>query len=64
MLKVDIIDNLLPVMDMSPNQLSTLLASRTEGVVNLQVKLKSNIVDAALDKVGGKLQISNIPQKE
>eukprot|EP00957_Ditylum_brightwellii_P156117 11883332-Ditylum_brightwellii.AAC.1 len=51
-------------MDMPPVQLSTLLASREEEVVNLQFKLKSNIVNAVLDEVGGELQMSNIPQKE
>eukprot|EP00957_Ditylum_brightwellii_P156340 11899994-Ditylum_brightwellii.AAC.1 len=51
-------------MGMPPVQLLTLLVSREEEVVNLQLKLKSNIVNAALYEVGGELQKSNIPQKE
>eukprot|EP00957_Ditylum_brightwellii_P181775 13847564-Ditylum_brightwellii.AAC.1 len=63
MLKAVVVGNLFPVMDMPPVQLLRLLSSREEELVNVQLKLKSNIVNAALDKVGGELQITNIPQK-
>eukprot|EP00957_Ditylum_brightwellii_P211718 15366505-Ditylum_brightwellii.AAC.1 len=51
-------------MGMPPVQLLTLFASREEKVLNLQLKLKSNIKDAVLYEVGGELQTSDISQKE
>ena len=59
-----IVKDELPVSDMPPVQLSTLLASKEEEVIMFQEEIKSNVVDAGLKEVELAVDACNIPTKE
>ena len=59
-----IVDNDLPVTEMPPVQLSSLLASNEEEIVNYRATIKSNLIDAAFKEIGDdSMTLCEVPTK-
>ena len=58
-----LVNDELPITEMPPVQLSTLLASREEESVQYKQRLKSDIIDACFNELGPLVDLFNIPSK-
>ena len=59
-----IVKDELPVSEMPPVQLSKLLASMEEDIVHHRSKMKSQLIDAAIEEVGDGMALCNVPSKQ
>ena len=60
-----IVDNVLPVTEMPPVQLSTLLSSNELEMVTYKGRMRSNCIDAAMLEIGGASEyMDGLPSKE
>ena len=59
-----IVKDELPVTEMPPVQLSKLLSSMEEGIIEHRVKIKSKLIDAAIEEIGDGMALCNVPSKD
>ena len=56
--------NELPICDILPVQLSTLMASIEEDIVLHKKKIKSNVINAAIEELRSGITLCNVPSKD